>query len=140
VTVYDQLQRALSAEGIDGSLQHVLLTLRMHNDTAHLSIRHAPSEAEAQQWLETEGRQFREPVAVGYIQGNDAPVQLPPPKVIESSESISGIDDGANIWRGYGRNTRGVIKFRRGRFVGEVNAPSVKDATVVAKGVAALLA
>jgi hypothetical protein len=32
-----------------------------------------------------------------------------------------------------------VIKFRRGRFVAEVNAPSVEDATVVPKGLVSLL-
>lgn len=139
VTVYDQLQRALRAEGITGSLEHVLLSLRIQNDTAHLSVRQARTDAEARQWFETEGRRFREPVAVLRKEGDAAPVQLPPPQIIESSESISGIGDGANIWRGYGRNTRGVIKFRRGRFVGEVNAPSVEDALVVAKGIVALL-
>lgn len=139
MTVFDQLQRALGAEGINCSLEHILLSVRIHNDTAHLAIRQAPSEAEAREWLETEGRLFREPVAVLRKQSDRAPVQLPPPNVIESSESISGIGDGANIWRGYGTNTRGVIKFRRGRFVGEVNAPSVEDATVMAKGLAALL-
>jgi len=136
------LQRALDAEGINGSIQHVLLSLRMHNDTAHLSVQRATSEDEAREWLETEGRRFREPVAVGRVvrkDSDDAPVRLPPSNVIESSESISGIGDGANIWRGYGTNTRGVIKFRRGRFVGEVNAPSVEDAMVTAKGLAALL-
>jgi len=139
VTIYEQLQRALTAEGVDASIQHILLSLRMHNDTAHLSIRQMPSEADALQWLASEGTRFREPVLVGYKQGDDAPVHLPPPKIIESSESISGIGDGAHIWRGYGRNTRGVIKFRHGRFVGEVNAPSVEDATVVAKGLVSLL-
>jgi hypothetical protein len=118
---------------------HVLLVVGVHNDTAHLSIRQAPSEADAQQWLESEGRRFREPVAVLYKQGDDAPLQHRPPKVNGSSEAISGIGDGANIWRGYSGNTRGVIKFRRGRFVAQVNAPSVNDAMAVAKGVVALL-
>jgi hypothetical protein len=38
-----------------------------------------------------------------------------------------------------GSDTRGVIRFRRGRFTGEVNAPSVEDAIVIAKGLASLL-
>ena len=139
VTIYDKLQQALNTEGIDASIQHVLLSLRMHNDTAHLSVRQMPSEIEAGQWLDTEGRRFREPVLVARNQRDNSPLQLPPSNVIESSESIAGIGDGANIWRGYGSNTRGVIKFRRGRFVGEVNAPSVEDATVVAKGLVSLL-
>jgi hypothetical protein len=139
VTIYDQLQRALSAEGINGSIQHVFLSLRMHNDTAHVDVRHAPSESEAREWMQTVGRQFREPVAVGRIEGDNSPVRLPPLTVNESSESIFGIGDEANIWRGYGGNTRGVIKFRQGRYVAEVNAPSVEDATVVAKGLASLL-
>lgn len=139
MTVYDQLQRALTAEGIEGSLEHVLLSLRMHNDSAYLSARRAPSESEARQWMDTEGKRFREPVAIARREGDDAPVQLPPPSVIESSESVSSIGDEANIWRGYGRNTRGVIKFRLGRFMGEVNAPSVEDAINVAKGLVSLL-
>ena len=117
----------------------VLCALRIHNDSAYLSVRQAPSEAEAREWMDTEGKRFREPVAIARIAGNDAPVQLPPPRVIESSESVAGIGDRANIWRGYGRNTRGVIKFRLGRFIGEVNAPSVEDATIVAKGLVSLL-
>lgn len=139
MTVYDQLQRALRAEGIIGSLEHVLLTLRMHNDTAYVSVRQSSTEAEAQEWLDTEGQLFRAPVAIARVQGDETS-QLPPPNIIRSSESIAGIGDGANIWRGYGRNTRGVIKFRQGRFVGEVNAPSVDDAVLVAKGLASLLA
>ena len=139
MTIYDQLQRALTAEGIDGSLEHALLVVRMHNDAAHLSIQRAPSEADARQWLETEGKRFREPVAILRKEGDDAPAQLPPTKVNESSEAISGIGDAANIWRGYGKNTRGVIKFRRGRFICEVNAPSVEHAMVVSKGLASLL-
>ena len=137
--VFDQLQRALSAEGINCSLVHILFSVRIHEDTAHLAIQQASSETEARQWMETEGKLFREPVAVLRNQSDPRPVQLPPPNVIESSESIAGIGDAANIWRGYGKNTRGVIKFRRGRFVGEVNAPSVEDATVVAKGLVLLL-
>ena len=139
MTIYDQLQRALTAEGIDASIEHVLLALRMHNDTVHLSLRQVPSEIDARRWLDTEGRRFREPVLVALNQRDTAPVRLPPSNVIESSESIAGIGEGANIWRGYGNNSRGVIKFRRGRFVGEVNAPSVEDAMVVAKGLVSLL-
>ena len=144
MTIYDQLQRALNAEGINGSIQHVLLSLRMDNDTAHVSFRQASSEQEAQEWMQTIGRQFWESRAVGTVHRKDDPVpqpppQLPPPIINESAESISGIGDEANIWRGYGCNTRGVIKFRCGRFVGDVNAPSVEDATIIAKGVVSLL-
>ena len=139
MTIYDQLQRALSAEGIPGSIQHVLLSLRMRDDSAHVAFQQAASEKEAREWMQTEGRELRPPVAVAYVEGDDAPVQVRRSKVIESSETIPGIGDGANVWRGYGTNTRGVIKFRQGRFVGEVNAPSVKEATAVAKGLVALL-
>ena len=45
----------------------------------------------------------------------------------------------ANIWRGYATNTRGVVKFRRDRFIVEVNAPSLEDAITVARGVDSLL-
>jgi hypothetical protein len=58
VTLYDQLQRAFHAEGINGSIVHVLLVLRMHNDTAHLDFGQAPSEREAREWMETEGRRL----------------------------------------------------------------------------------
>jgi hypothetical protein len=89
VTLYAQLQRALSAEGIGGSIQRVLLALRTDNDTAHLSFRQMPSEADAQRWLATEGRRFRPPVGVLRKEPDDAPVQLPPSKVIQSTESIA---------------------------------------------------
>ena len=78
MTVYDQLQRALTAEGIDGSVEHVLLVLRMHDDTAHLSIRRTPSEADARQWLESEGRRFREPVSVLRREGTRRPCNSRP--------------------------------------------------------------
>ena len=123
MTLYDQLQRALDAVGVNGSIQHVFLSLRMDNDTAHMSFRQAPSEQEAREWMQTAGQEFREPVAVGRIEGDRSPIRLPPPIINKSFEPISGVGDEANIWRGYGGNTRGVIKFRRGRFVGDVNAP-----------------
>ena len=139
MTLYDQLQRALDAEGINGSIQHVFLSLRMHNDTAHVGFRQAASDGEAREWMQTAGREFREPVAVAHVEGDPSPIQLPPTIVNKSCEPISGIGDEANIWRGYGNNTRGVIKFRRGRFVGDVNAPSVEDAMIIARGLASLL-
>ena len=140
MTLFDQVQRALTAEGIAASLETLLLVVRMHDDSAHVSIRRAPTDNEAKEWFKADGRRFIEPVAIGRVQGDTEPTVLPPHRVIESSESLPHIADEAYVWRGYGRNTRGVIKFRRGRFAGEVNAPSVDDAIAVARGFSALLA
>src|SRR4029079_13786340 len=46
VTIYEQLQRALTAKGIDASIQHILLSLRMHNDNAHVALRHGATARE----------------------------------------------------------------------------------------------
>lgn len=137
MTIFDQMQRALTAEGIDGSLEMMLFVVRMHTDTADVSIRRAPSEAEAQEWFKTNGRRFTEPVAI--LRKAGSPVELPASRIIESSELLPNVGDEAYVWRGYGSNTRGVIKFRRGRFAAEVNAPSVDDAVAVARGLSALL-
>jgi hypothetical protein len=92
VTLYDQLQHALNAEGINGSIVHVFLSLRMHKDTAHLDFQQAPSEREAREWMETEGRRFREPVAVGRIERDDSPIQLPPrPSTSHRNQSLGSV-------------------------------------------------
>jgi hypothetical protein len=59
-----------------------VLSLRIRNDTAYLFIRQAPSEADARTWLETEGKRFREPVAVLVSGGDEAPMRLPPTKLM----------------------------------------------------------
>ena len=140
MTLFDQVQRALTAEGVAASLETLLLVVRMHGDSAHVSIQRAPTDTEAKDWFKANGRRFSEPVAIARVQGDPTPTMLPPERVIESSESLPNVADEAYVWRGYGQNTRGVIKFRRGRFAGEVNAPSVDDATAVARGLSALLA
>src|SRR5262249_21969652 len=43
------------------------------------------------------------------------------------------------VWRGYGRNTRGVIRLRIGRYLVDVNAPSVEEAQRLAGRVVDLL-
>ena len=118
-----------------------MLSLRIRNDTAYLFIRQAPSEADARTWLETEGKRFREPVAVLVSGGDEAPMRLPPTKLMHRPWTMQSQwhADGANIWRGYATNTRGVVKFRRDRFIVEVNAPSLEDAITVARGVDSLL-
>ena len=110
MTVYDQLQRALTAEGIDGSLKHGsagAANARRHGASVH------PANAVWSRRTAMAGKRrqrgFGNPFLSSAARGRGAPVQLSPARVNESSQAISGIGHGANIWRGYGRNTRGVI-------------------------------
>ena len=68
--------------------------------------------------------------------GNPPP---PPDAPIPGHESVSHLGDENFVWRGYGENTRGVIKLRAGRFLEDVNAPSVAVAKRVARRVVDLL-
>src|SRR5439155_18963450 len=55
----------------------------------------------------------------------------PPPAPdppIESNESLPDLGDENHIWRGYGQNTRGVIKLRVVRFLADVNAKTNSSA------------
>jgi hypothetical protein len=140
VTLIDQVQRALGAEGINGSVEMLMLVMRLERDTTHVSIRSAPSADEAKLAFQSDGRRFIQPVAILLRDGDNMPAELPRHRVLESSEALASVGDEAYLWRGYAQNTRGVVKFRSGRYVVEVNAPSVDDAIGSARGLSALLA
>ena len=63
----------------------------------------------------------------------------PPDPPIQSNESLPDLGDANYVWRGDGQNTRGVIKVRAGRFLADVNAPSVEETERLARRVADLL-
>jgi hypothetical protein len=122
--------------GLDGSLQFVLMNFRLAEDSAHRALRHAPSIDDAEAHFAQDGREFRPPTATaaraeadGTVREHGTVVRNAP---IRSNERLAGVGDEAYLWRGYTNNQRGVVKFRSGRFVGEVNAPSVEEAKLLA--------
>jgi hypothetical protein len=56
-----------------------------------------------------------------------------------SDESLANLGDENFVWRGYGNNKRGVIKMRVGRFLADLNVPTVADAERLARRVVELL-
>lgn len=132
MAILEQIEQHMLAD-----LEFVLLVFRLASrDSAHCSLRRAPSVEEARTYFERDGREFRPPIAVAAVAEPDGSVRDQRPVIrnapIRSEEKLGGVGDEAFLWRGYTNNQRGVIKFRSGRFIGEVNAPSVQDAKMLA--------
>jgi hypothetical protein len=130
-----QIEEQMLAE-LDGSLDLLLLHFRFSRDSAHCALRRAPSVDEAKAVFAQDGRTFHPPTAVAARVEPDGSVREPGRATrnapIRSDEELPGIGDDAFVWRGYRNNQRGVVKFRSGRFIGEVNAPSVELAEQLA--------
>lgn len=141
MTILEQIEQHMLAN-LDGSMDFIHLSLRIPQGSAHCSLRRAPSVAEATTYFERDGREFRPPTLVAARAEADGTVREQRPVVrnapIRSDETLTGVGDEAFLWRGYTNNQRGVIKFRSGRFIGEVNAPSVEDAKILATRLADL--
>ena len=58
---------------------------------------------------------------------------------IVSTESLSNLGDENFVWLGYGNNKRGVIKMRTGRFLADLNVPTLEDAERLARRMVDLL-
>jgi hypothetical protein len=110
---------------------------RMNHDSAQVMVRLLPTATDAASVFEHEGDQFIAPRSYVEVRGADGgydrmtlPTAGPP---IPSTESIPDLGDENRLWRGYGSNSRGVIKLRLGRFFAELNAPTVDDAESLAR-------
>jgi len=108
-------------------------------DSTSLYVSFLPSPQAASDHFARNGNRFVEPVAVLYSQGSPwPPVQFAPPLI--SHASLPGLAEANFVWNGYCPNTRGVVKFRQGRAIALINAPSIADAERVGRTVAALFA
>jgi len=145
----DAVERLLVQDESDWALETCYFMVRFGRDTGHLLLRIMPTTEQARSTFQFDGDRFVAPKAHlgGHFKrdsdgtitdrtGKPPPTPDPP---IQSNESLPDIGDENFVWRGYGQNTRGVIKLRVGRFLADVNAPSVEDAQRLARRVAALL-
>ena len=137
------IERMLRFDAATLAVRHCLFSLSLERDSAHLSIRCARTPAEAEAIFAQEGNQFVAPVLTSSVRHADGsvshsgPTDFDPP--IVSTERLPGVGDDSYLWRGYGNNERGVVRFRVGRFIGQVNAPTVTEASLLAQRVAELL-
>ena len=101
-------------------------------DSTSLSWRFFPSRQAASERFVQIGNQLVVPVAVAYYAGSPPPpVHFDPP--IISHTSFTALDQANFFWNGHGANARGVINFRQGRVIGQINAPSLADAERVGR-------
>jgi hypothetical protein len=141
-TLLANVERLL-LRGDDGMLDTCYFGVRFGRDSGHLILRILPSVVLARSTFEFDGNQFTAPKSSSYVQRRDGtvtdykPAQFDPP--IQSSESLPNLGDENYVWRGYGHNSRGVIKLRVGRFLANLNAPTLADAEHLARRLADLL-
>jgi hypothetical protein len=127
----------------DGMLDTCYFGVRFGHDSGHLVLRILPSIEQARTTFAIDGSQFVAPKSSSYVQRRDGTVtdyktpQFDPP--IQSNESLQNLGDENYVWRGYGHNSRGVIKLRVGRFLANLNVPTVADAERLAHRLADLL-
>lgn len=116
--------------------------VRFDRDSGYVFVRVFDSVADARAAFATHGHRFDAPMPSAHVEHADGTITYhpppPPAPPILSNESMPNLADENFVWRGYG-NTRGVIKLRAGRFVADINLPTVDDAERFAHRVVALL-
>ena len=126
----DALERVLAAQEPEWILaraiahennQFFLLRQKLGGETISLDLNVLRSVAEAVEQFGRSGNQFIAPKL-----SLSPSVQFDPPTKAEAE--ISGLAEENHLWRGYGRNRRGVIKLREGSVIAQVNASSVEEA------------
>jgi hypothetical protein len=106
-------------------------------DSASLFVRFYPSSDAAGEQFARHGNEFIAPVTAVYYQGTpQPPVRFDRP--IISHVTLPSLRQSHFVWSGYGSNTRGVISFRQGRVIAQINAPSVSEAEQLGRKIAAL--
>jgi hypothetical protein len=137
------IERMLRFDASALAVRHCVISLSLERDSAYLSIRCAPTTAEAEATFAHEGNQFVAPVLTSSVRHADGTVSHSGPadfaSPIVSTERLAGVGDDSYLWRGYGNNERGVVKFLIGRFIGQVNAPTVTEASRLAGRIVELL-
>jgi len=144
----DAIERLLGRDEPGWALQTCYFSVQFGRDIGLLVLRILPTVEQARSMFQFDGNEFTAPKARlgGHVIREDGTITernwMPPPPPdppIQSNESLRDLGDQNFVWRGYGQNTRGVIKLRVGRFLADVNAPSIDDAERLARRVAALL-
>jgi hypothetical protein len=137
------IQRFVSIPGADVTLTTSLFNVSYAVGSGRLTLNVCKTTDEARQRFATDGGRFFVPRLSSYWTALDGTITgwTPPPPVppILSSESIVGIGDENRVWNGYGRTKRGVIKMRVGRFLANMDVPTLKDAEALARQVAEAL-
>ena len=141
-TLLADIERLLLQDEPDGMLETCYFSLRFGHDTGYLVIRILPTVEQARSTFDLEGNRFITPKLSSYVQRSDGTFtdyRAPPPDPpIQSNESLPTLGDENYVWRGYGHNSRGVIKLRVGRFLADLNAPTMADAERFARRLADL--
>jgi hypothetical protein len=146
-TLLAGIERLLLQDEADGALDTCYFGVRFERDTGGLVLRILPSVELARSTFEFDGNQFTAPkVHLGIRRASDGTITErawtpppPPDPPIQSNESLPDLGDENYLWRGYGQNLRGVIKLRVGRFLADLNAPTMADAERLARRLADLL-
>jgi len=126
------------------TLAYFVASLNTSGDSSHVTLRCAPSTAEAKLAFAEDGHVFAQPQA-RLSRSREERAKGREPSVdrlvhsIESRESIADLAEENYLWRGYEDNGRAVINFRTGRFIGSVNAPNVATATALVRRLATSL-
>jgi len=125
------------------SMDLCVFHIRVRDDSGHIGIRILPSEEEARSIFASDGNKFVAPVLTTSVRHADesvtagSPAKFEPP--IVSGETFPALGDENHIWRGYGNNERGVVKLRVGRFLADLNVPTMEDAERMARHLVKLL-
>jgi hypothetical protein len=136
------IERLLLHNERDCSMDLCLFRIRVRDDSGHIGVRILPSEEDARSIFAADGNKFIAPVLHLSVRHGDgrvtgSPAEFEPP--IVSSETLPALGDENHIWRGYGNNTRGVLKLRVGRFIADLNTPTIEDAERLARHLVELL-
>ena len=130
-----------------GTLDTCHFGVRFGRDMGYLALSILPTVEQARSTFEFDGNQFVAPKAhLSVRRASDATIPErawtpppPPDPPIQSNESLPNLGDENYVWRGYGHNSRGVIKLRVSRFLANLNAPTMADAERLARRLADLL-
>ena len=137
------IERLLLESEPESTLDWCMFNIRLGHDSGHVFLHVLPSADDARTLFARDGNAFVAPKLSSHVQHRDAtvtdykPPQFDPP--IVSDESLANLGDENFVWRGYGNNKRGVIKMRVGRFLADLNVPTVADAERLARRVVELL-
>jgi hypothetical protein len=137
----DTIERLLLESEPESTLDWCMFNIRLGHDSGYVSLHVLPSADDARTLFARDGNAFVAPKLSLQLRDGTVtdykPPQFDPP--IVSHESLANLGDENFLWRGYGNNKRGVIKMRVGRFLADLNVPTVADAERLARRVVELL-
>jgi hypothetical protein len=141
LTLPATIERLLLESDPESTLDWCMFNIRLGRDSGYVSLHVLPSADDARTLFAHDGNAFVAPKVS--LQPRDGTVtaykspQFDPP--IVSHESLANLGDENFVWRGHGNNKRGVIKMLVGRFLADLNVPTVADAERLARRVVDLV-